>query len=148
MNLEKGNWPAQDTKNIVASVRRVFEKRNIEQLSKKAYEHIIGHMGFIAHYSRGGFMDVYGDLAGFAEKLLTSEYSRDENKNERDADRYTRDDWFAREYGKNYCQSVADSNVGIVKLAKTHLTELQQERSQSIENAERKQLADLQAKYS
>lgn len=147
MNLEKGNWPAQDTKNIVASVRRVFEKRSIEQLSKKSYEHIIAHMGFIAHYSRAGFMDTYRDLADFAEKLLTSEYSRDTNKNDRDADRYTRDDWFIRKYGKNYCQSVTDSNVGIVNLAKIHLSALQQERDKAIENAERAQLAKLQAKY-
>jgi len=144
---EKGNWPAQDTKNIIASVRRVFEKRDIGQLSEKAYHHITLHMGFIAHYSRGGFMNVYSDLADFATNLLTSEYSQDLQHNEKNVDQYVRDNCFIREYGQAYCQSVTDSNRGIVKLARKHLPTMKAIRAQSIENAERQELARLQAKY-
>ena len=98
MKLEKGNWPAQKTKSIIASVRRVMEANDIDKLTKAAYDHIILHMGFIAHYDLAGFQSTYSDVSFFAERLLTSEYSTNLLQNRRDADRYNVD-WFKKEYG-------------------------------------------------
>ena len=108
-------WAAQDTKNILRSVQAVFDKQDISKLTKKAYQHITLHMGFIAHYNLAGFQDVYSVLGHFAQVLLTSEYSHSE-RNRRDANRYMEDKYFVREYGEAYCQSVCDSNVGVLKI--------------------------------
>jgi len=71
---------------VVENIRKVFEKQNIDLLSKNAYEFITLHMGFIAHYDRNGFCWNYQDLKRFAQTLLSSEYSDDENYNLKMAD--------------------------------------------------------------
>ena len=121
MTLEKGNWPAQNTKGILASVTRVFKTGDTNKLTKAAYQHITLHMGFIAHYSKNGFADVYRDIDKFARTLLTSEYSNEPEYNGRQAGRYMTDLWFAREYGQAYCQSVVDCNKGILGIVRKYL---------------------------
>jgi hypothetical protein len=120
-NLVKGQWPAQDTKNILRSVRRIFETGDIGKLSKKAYNHITLQMGFIAHYNLAGFQDVYSDVHEFAKRILTSEYSNVVDYNRRRAGRYMADSFFVDSYGAAYCQSVCDCNIGIVELAEKYL---------------------------
>lgn len=144
--LEKGNWPALNTKGIVASVRRCLEKNDIEQLSKAAYEHINQHMGFIAHYDIQGFKSTYSDVADFAKKLLTSEYSRDINYNKRNSHRYN-DDFFITKYGKVFCQSVTACNTAIVTLAEKHLPWLQMNRTKEKNQAEVAELNRLAKKH-
>ena len=117
--MSKQNWPAQNTKGILASVKRVLVSGDCTKLTKDAYKHITLHMGFIAHYSRPGFCDFYRDTEELRHRLLTSEMSDNPMMNDRNADRYMRDPWFQREYGTEYCQSVVDCNQGIVKLARS-----------------------------
>ncbi|KKN77855.1 hypothetical protein LCGC14_0355920 [marine sediment metagenome] len=112
------NWSAQNTKGILASVKRVLASGDCTKLTKDAYIHITLHMGFIAHYSRAGFCDVYKDTEKLRHRLLTSEMSDSPMTNDYDADRYMRNPWFQREYGTEYCQSVVDCNQGIVQLAR------------------------------
>jgi hypothetical protein len=102
-------------------VRLVFKQNDITKLTKKAYKHITLHMGFIAHYSLYGFQDVYQDVDKFAQRLLTSELSNDAGRNKKIATRYMDDPWFVREYGKAYCQSVSDTNVGIIEIVENFL---------------------------
>ncbi len=111
----------QDTKNILRSVQAVFDSQDIGKLSKKAYQHIIAHMGFVAHYSLAGFQDFYSSLNHFAQILLSSEYGIDTGRNRRDAGRYMSDKFFAEQYGEVYCQSVCDANIGVVKIAEKFL---------------------------
>lgn len=120
-NQIKGQWPAQDTKSILRSVQAVFDRQDIDMLSKKAYKHIILHMSFIAHYSLAGFQDVYSSLGHFAQTLLSSEYDTDAGRSRRDAGRYMSDKFFAEQYGRAYCQSVCDANIGIVEIAEKFL---------------------------
>jgi hypothetical protein len=118
---EKGNWAPLDVKNIVASVRRVFKAGDISKLTKKTYNHIIQHMGFIAHYNLYGFQAEYSNIQKFAEMLMMSEYSQNYNYNWSHRDRYVRDPQFSREYGRAYCESVAAANEGILKVAMDYL---------------------------
>ena len=147
MKYEKGNWPTVKSRLIIASVRRVFESRNIKKLTNAAYNHIISHLEFIAHHDLAGFQNYYQNLAEFAEALLTSEYSNDLQYNMNRADRYIRGPYFAESCGQAYCQSVVEANFGILKLATDFLPALQAENKQAFEQAEKAELARLQAKY-
>ncbi len=131
MKAEKGNWPAQPTQAILRSVKQVLESGDITQLTQAAYKHITLHMGFIAHCDLAGFQGAYRDVAHFARRLLSSEYTNDRDRNRRDADRYTRVPYFAEQYGRAYCQSVVDCNAGIVALAEANLARLVREARQS-----------------
>jgi hypothetical protein len=146
MKLEKGNWPAMNAKSIIASVRRVFEKRDISQLTKVAYQFVTLQMGFIAHYNLGGFCGVYEDLAKFAMALQTSEYSNYINYNKEDANRYERD-WFVNEYGLAYCKSRTEAMLGIVELAEKWMPVMIAERDAAIVAAEKATLKQLKEKY-
>jgi len=72
-------WAFSTTKvrRISKNVRQVFKHSDIRRLNKEAYNLIILHMGFIAHYNLYGFQDEYANVHEFARTLLTSEYSRD-----------------------------------------------------------------------
>ncbi len=141
------NWKPQNTKGILNSVRKILEFGDIRHLTKDAYEHIILHMGFIAHFSRDGFVDTYRNVALFAEKLLTSEYSNQLDYNTKEAKRYATDPHFAEQYGDAYCQSVVACNVGVVQLAQKHLARLQNESNQNQKQEELKQMQAIAKKY-
>ena len=118
VKCQQGNWAPVDSKNIVASVRRVFESQDITKLSKKAYEFITGQMGFIAHYSLPGFQNTYPDIAEFAEKLQSSEYGHSKDYNLGEADRFEADSDFQKWYGEAYNKSKAKAIRGIVAEAR------------------------------
>jgi len=73
-----------DKKNIVRNIELVLKKRDINKLSKKAYEFIIMDCGSIAHYSIRGWKDCYKDLRDFLNFFLVkNEYGeslRDRSK--------------------------------------------------------------------
>lgn len=146
MQNEKGNWPAQNTAGILRSVERVLRNNDITELTKAAYQHITAHMSFIAHYSRGGFCDVYSNVAKFAERLLRSEYSNDPEYNARNAGHYDQE-CFIRDYGKAHCDSVVACNKGIVALARKYLPELESAHAKTVEQAELAELHRLANKH-
>lgn len=117
---EAGKWKPYNVKAIVNNVALVFKNRNINKLNNPAYNFIIQHMGFIAHYSLQGFQDSYADLEDFARKLQTSEYSDDHGYNLREADRRERDGDFQKWYGPVYNKSVAEAIRGIVEVARKY----------------------------
>ena len=115
---EDGNWKPYNVQAIVSSVARVLQTGDIENLTKPVYDFIIGHMGFIAHYSLDGFQCEYRNPDEFRKTLQTSEYSRDPNHNSRWADRYESDLDFNKWYGAAYCRSVSETIRGIIKAAR------------------------------
>jgi hypothetical protein len=117
----ESNWAPLDVKNIVASVKRVFKTGDISKLTKKAYDHIIQHMGFIAHYNLYGFQAEYSNIQKFAETLMKSENSQNYNYNWHLRARYVRDPFFGNAYGMDYCHSVADANTEILRAAMDYL---------------------------
>ena len=120
--MEKGNWPPVKEKAIVGSVRRVFSgAAGIRNLSKAAYQFIIGQMSFIAHYNLGCFQDEYDDLKKFAIILQTSEFSNDMSYNLRQADRKESDQQFREWYGASYNESIARTIRQVVAIAQGYL---------------------------
>ena len=61
--------PAQ-IQRIVNSVKRVFEKNDIQQLTKQAYEFLYLSSGFIAHYNLYGFQSTYENVDLLARDIL------------------------------------------------------------------------------
>lgn len=114
---EEGKWKPYNVDNLERNIKLVFKTGDIGKLNKPTYDFITLHMSFIAHYSLGGFQDVYEDLELFREKLLTSEYSEDQNYNLRWADRKESDRDFLRWYGEPYCHSVAEGIRRIIRAA-------------------------------
>ncbi len=118
---EAGKWPAYNVNYIVRNVQSVFRNGNIRMLNKGAYDFIILHMGFIAHYSLGGFQQAYGgNLADFAKALQTSEYSQDVNYNLKQASRQETDRDFDKWYGEARNKSIAEAIRGIVAVARSY----------------------------
>ena len=105
-------------KFIISNVKSVFKHRDIDKLSKASYQFIITYMGFIAHYDLGGFQAIYQNLDVFAERLQTSEYSCDLDYNLHHAKRYITDTYFAKDYGKEYIESVSETIKGIVEISR------------------------------
>lgn len=58
---------------IVNSVKRVLKGKNIELLSKTAYNFLYLASGFIAHYNLYGFRDVYSDVEDLRKDILANE---------------------------------------------------------------------------
>jgi hypothetical protein len=127
MSQEKGNWAPYNVRSIVNNVNLVFKTKDINKLNKVAYNFIIQHMGFIAHYNLGGFQDVYQDLRKFAKRLQTGELSHDLDSNMRQADCQERDKWFSNSYGEAYCKSKAEAIRGIVNVARSWGSEINTE---------------------
>lgn len=66
------NYDKPDPRQVVQSIARVLQKQDMTLLSKGAYEFLITHCGFIAHYDRGGFIEVYqDDLPSFIDQFLS-----------------------------------------------------------------------------
>jgi hypothetical protein len=110
---------------IVNSVRRVLEGRNIEHLTKQAYEFITLYTGFIAHYNLQGFQDTYADLRDFVKSLQTSEYSNDMDYNLRWADELERRerDGDTGDKGKDKADIIRE----IIKLARLYQNDIDAE---------------------
>ncbi|PIU51043.1 hypothetical protein COS91_06585 [Candidatus Desantisbacteria bacterium CG07_land_8_20_14_0_80_39_15] len=130
---------------IVNSVRRVLENRNIEHLTKQAYEFIILYMGFIAHYNRQGFQDSYTDLRDFVERLQTSEYSNDPDHNLKWADELERRerDGDTGDQGKDKADIIRE----IVKLVRQYQNDINAEFAELQRQTELKEAHRLAGKY-
>ena len=62
ITLEKKN-------KILNSFKKVFKHKNINFLTKDAYNFIMLASGFIAHYNVYGFKDVYQDVEEFSNEI-------------------------------------------------------------------------------
>lgn len=121
MPQEDGKWKPYNVNYITGNVNQVFKSHNINKLNKGAYDFIIQHMGFIAHYDIQGFRREYADLRQFARLLQTSEYSSDDyNYNLHQATRQENNQSFNEEYGPAYNKSVADTIKGIVDISRKY----------------------------
>ncbi len=105
---------------IERNINLVFKYGDIGKLSTPTYKLIIGHMGFIAHYSLQGFQNLYSDLRQFARTLQTSEYSNDFNYNLKWAKRLETDPDYTKSYGRDYVLSVSSAIRSIVDTAKKY----------------------------
>lgn len=57
---------------IVNSFKRVFKSKNIENLTKQAYNFIYLSYGFIAHYNLYGFREYYEDTDFLKQTILAN----------------------------------------------------------------------------
>ncbi|MCI0560208.1 MAG: hypothetical protein MN733_17105 [Nitrososphaera sp.] len=109
-------WKPYNVQAIIRNVELVFKTSSIEKLNQPTYKFITLHMGFIAHYDLYGFQAHYQDLRDFCAKLQTSEYSRDEDYNLREADRYEH----RQEFGAAYNHSISQAIRGLVAVARKY----------------------------
>ena len=109
MQQEKNNWKPVKSKTIISSINSVFKNNDIEKLSKTAYTFVMNLSGFIAHYDLHGFRYEYQNLNKFATNLQRI-CTEDEAK------RLGQDLDFIEWYGKSYCQSEADTILGIKQI--------------------------------
>ena len=66
------NYDTPDPGRVVANITKVLATGNTELLEKGAYEILITHCGFIAHFDRAGFTKYYSDdLPSFVEEFLS-----------------------------------------------------------------------------
>lgn len=63
---------AINKKGIMASLEQVIKKKDINKLTKDAYNFTMNMSGFIAHYNQGGFMDNYSNVADLVNDLKRS----------------------------------------------------------------------------
>ena len=111
MNKE---WPFPDSevKNILMSVKRIFQHKDMKYMTKGAYVFIMNLSGFIAHYDINGFREEYGeDMDRFAKDLM---------RTQSDAGRYM-GEWFVQQYGEEYCKGTVATHTGICQIAKMYL---------------------------
>ena len=65
------NYDSPDPKRVVANLKAVLESRDMARLSRGAYQFVILHCGFIAHYDQNGFIATYRhDVSTFVEQFL------------------------------------------------------------------------------
>lgn len=61
-----------NTKSIINNIRLVFKAKDINKLSKSAYDFLYLTSGFIAHYDINGFKSYYFDLRNLIKDLKDS----------------------------------------------------------------------------
>ena len=66
------NYASPDPTLVVRNIRHVLAKGDMGLLTKGAYEFLITHCGFIAHYNHAGFVATYRDgLPAFVDQFLS-----------------------------------------------------------------------------
>lgn len=65
----------QKTALIVNSIKRVFEKNDINLLTKTAYDYLYLASGFIAHTNLYGFRDTYSNVSNLREDILANQFN-------------------------------------------------------------------------
>lgn len=66
------NYDTPDPARVVANIRQVLAQQNMSLLEKGAYEFLITHCGFIAHFDQAGFIATYkDDLPALVEQFLS-----------------------------------------------------------------------------
>jgi len=127
---EKGKWtfPEAKARGIIRSVEAVFRTGDIDRLTKAAYEFIILHHGFIAHYNIGGFKATYdGRIDEFAKNLIYGEggiHAYHEKGNFNEAYRQEHDSNFNEWYGAEYCKATGRTMLAICEASEKHLNPL------------------------
>ena len=134
-------------KRIVRNIKKIAEEKNIDFLTKPTYQFITLKLGFIAHYNRFGFVEVYRDLRKFFYRLQTSEYSNDEDYNLRWADRQENDSDFKKWYGEQNQKNTAWTIREIVRIAKQYEKEIGEYFDEKQKEAELKHAEVLASKY-
>jgi len=107
--MSKQNWKPINTRALLNNLNLVLKTGDINKLNKPTYTHISLMSGFIAHYDLHGFRGYYECTSDLIRDLANS-------ADFRNPEREIRDPWFAKEYGKEYCQSKANFYNGVVTL--------------------------------
>jgi hypothetical protein len=94
---------------IIKSVFKVIKTKDIDNLTKDAYNFVMNLSGFIAHYGINGFKYEYKNTADFVKDLQNSYDIKDFN-------RYRRDKYFSECEQKEYYLTKADILEEISKL--------------------------------
>ncbi len=143
----KMDLTSDKARRIVSNIRKVVREKNIDFLSKAAYQFIILKMGFIAHYDLHGFRCAYSDLRSFLLRLQTSEYSNDKDYNLRSAERQEGDLDFKKWYGEENQKSTAWAIREIVMIAREYEKEIATCLDERQKQEELKYAGALAAKY-
>jgi hypothetical protein len=53
------DYDKPDFRKVIRSIEKVLQNHDIDQLTRPAYQFVITHCGFIAHYDHDGFKDTY-----------------------------------------------------------------------------------------
>ena len=85
-----------NSKSIINNVKRVIETRDMNNLTKVAYDFIYQQSGFIAHYNYNGFIEYYEDSI--------EQFILDMQNFGKDAE-YFGGSWFREQYGDEYVDS-------------------------------------------
>jgi hypothetical protein len=105
-------------KGIISSFQKILKSNDINNLSKDAYQFIMGLSGFIAHYDINGFMSNYQDLRTFIVDILNS-------SDITDADRYITDNYFSENEQKQYYADKAELCKELCRIAKEYQTKIE-----------------------
>ncbi|MDP2661319.1 MAG: hypothetical protein Q8R28_11390 [Dehalococcoidia bacterium] len=71
MGHKMRNYDTPDPARVVSNITRVLASGDMTLLEKGAYNFLITHCGFIAHYDHGGFIATYReDMVSFAHLFL------------------------------------------------------------------------------
>ena len=66
------NYDQPDPSRVVSNIARVLQEQDMRLLSKDAYEFLVTHCDFSAHYDRKGFVVTYQDsLPYFINQFLS-----------------------------------------------------------------------------
>ncbi len=66
------NYDSPNPTRVVANFRKVLASGDMQLLEKGAYDFLITHCGFIAHYDQAGFIATYkDDLLSFVHQFLS-----------------------------------------------------------------------------
>jgi hypothetical protein len=131
--MSKNNYAPVPKDNILRSIESVLKNKDIDKLTKEAYNFLYLMSGFIAHYDLYGFRSNYRDLRYLVDDILHSADCID-------PERMIQDKWFAEQYGEIYCKSKVETFKGIANLANQYFNEVEmvytmQQSSQELEQA-------------
>ena len=123
MTTKTSEYTERKCKMALNSIKNVLRSRDMTKLTKRGYEFCINRLGFIAHYSRDGFIGAYEQLgiSAFANALITGE-SGIHGFNKDHAQMFL-DGRFDTSYSKDECENIANTINSIVSEAENYLTE-------------------------
>lgn len=96
-----------NSNRIISNVKKVLKTRDMNDLSKQAYDFLYQQSGFIAHYNHYGFIEYYKDNI--------EQFILDMMGFNKDAD-YFGGAWFRDKYGDEYVDSKVATLRGIYEL--------------------------------
>jgi hypothetical protein len=130
-------FPLYNIEGITQSFIQVFDKGNIDHLTKEAYKFATLYLGFIAHYNHHTFKDTYrDDLSSFVAHI-----------SHQNIDRYHNDKWFTNEYGPAYCDSIYQIGTRVIKAALQHLPAIKSKQFAQDRQAAKTTIQELKKKY-